>query len=546
MFYRRLSRVTFTLSAAFILFVCSLELNASSKSRIRYGGKQNDMPSAGLKFISFRDMTPIPFAPPKSDRLWIARTEPEKKIPGYHPQSLWMHDQVLGQWKSSMMTILVAEMRYNAPANIPRINPKFDDVSRESYSFWKSSVEHKWAKTDILNWMEFFAGARLSREPTPVKNCKSPTYIFESSQSSDNTMFFHVKDKRDPQRQFAFFYIARDSLSQKDKSEIIRSVKSISLYNPKIKKVAQVQSRSKYKKKQFSAKYLKNKAQVIDSIRNMRGWKYLETSNYLILSNMRSGATVKNFQEHIEKSRLAFQVFFPMKSEPDEVSVVKIFADRSEYLSYVGKDMEWSAGLWMPSRKELMVSPTGSKSRSKNQLGMQATTAHEGFHQYIYYATGQGNCSQWFNEGTAAFFEGIKFSGTKSFKVEPTWRYNTLISSVNRGYVDIRNFIRLTQTQYYEKASLSHNYAMGWGLMFYLFKGARVTKKMNYAKIPFIYYEALLKGLDPARATQVAWEGIDFKLFEKDFIKFWKSRTLFARATRLDIQKTLIRELSKR
>jgi len=497
------------------------------------------MPAIGLRFNAFRDMSAIPFAPPQqTGRVWTRR-DTGAKVFGYNLADLWKHDQMIGLWKNGMITVAVAELKVNVPVRVPRIDKNYDDVLQESYKEWKTKTKPTWDQKAEKEWLEYYTGVGLSGNPSFTKRCKNATYEYSFNDPTGRSMLFLVRSKADPSRRFMFYYQATGRLDKKERSAVLNSIKSVYTYKPKKTKVAQVRGNSRYSKKEWSDKYLASKAQVVASIQNMKGWRLLETENYIIVSNLRSGMHVKKFQEHLEMSRIAYQNFFPLKVKLDEVSVVKIFEDRSEYLSYVGEEMKWSGGLWFPARKELMVSPLDVKSKSKSRLGMMETVSHEGFHQYIYYAVNQGAISTWFNEGTAAFFEGLKFSGSRSFKIGTTWREDWVKEAIKKGYDDIGALINMSQRDYYEPSRISYNYAMGWGLMFYLYKGAHAMRRPKYAEIPKRYYYEILRSHDPQKATRYAWEHIDMNQFQRDFRQFWRSRTYISKATQLDIQRLL-------
>ena len=514
---------------------------SSSTSRLRYGGKQSDLPAVGLRFTTFRDMKSIPFPPPQqTGRVWTRRDNGQK-IFGYNLIEQWRHDQIIGQWKNDHMTLVVAEVKVNIPRNVPTIDPKFDDVLEQSYKLWTKSKQKPVSQRGEGQWLHFYTGVELAGNLSYVSGCKNTTYQYSLMEASDKAMVYLVRSKRDPSRRFMFYYQSNTHLDKKGKQAVLYSIKSVYTYKPKNAKVVEVRGSSQYKKREWSDKYLESKKQIVASIQNMKGWKILETENYIIVSNMRSGITVKSFQVQLEKSRIAYQAFFPLKVKLDEVSVVKIFGDRSEYLSYVGQEMKWTGGLWMPLRKELMVSPLDTKSSSKNKMGMLETASHEGFHQYIYHAVNQSMLSTWFNEGTAAFFEGLKFSGSRSFKVGTTARLPGLKLAIKKGFDNIEKLINMSQPEYYRADRVEYNYALGWGLMFYLYKGARLMRRPQYTEVPERYYAEMLRSHNAQKATKYAWSKINMSQFQKDFRIFWRSRGYIGKAEKLDIQRELLR-----
>jgi hypothetical protein len=286
------------------------------------------------------------------------------------------------------------------------------------------------------------------------------------------------------------------------------------------------------KKKDYSDEYVQSKEKVIQSIRNLKGWWYLETENFIIVSDLKNRKTINELQINLEKSRNVYMKFYPLQVPLKAVSVCKVFETREEYLSYVPSEMSRTTGMWMASKKELVISPVSRGTLSDNRRAMVDLVFHEAFHQYIYYAANEIYAASWFNEGNACFFMGIDFKAGDKVKIELTNRANHMKKIA--GGIDIKNFIHLSHPQFYADKT-GETYTLAWGLMFFLQKGAPVLRdKNNYSEIPNKYYEALIELKNGDRATDKAWEGVDFKKFNSEFNDFWKSNTQIRRAEMYD------------
>jgi hypothetical protein len=284
-------------------------------------------------------------------------------------------------------------------------------------------------------------------------------------------------------------------------------------------------------KKERSAKYIASRDMVVDSIKNMKGWWYFETTNFLLVANIKNQKTARDLAANLERCRSVFEKFYPPAKPFDAVSVARMFRTRDEYGAYLGEKYKWTGGIWMPSKKELVVSPMDWGSRSDQRKMMIDTTYHESFHMYIYFACGEKQTAVWFNEGNATFFEGLEFRSGK-FKILPT-RRQRLVRQIAKS-ADISKLLKMSYDDFYSGDTKGH-YALAWGLMYFLWKGAPVLKRPNdYHGIPRKYYRAMLETGDGSKATEIAWEGVDMDRFAKDFREFWESDSLVKKAERRD------------
>ena len=326
------------------------------------------------------------------------------------------------------------------------------------------------------------------------------------------------------------YELSHDAAIEKSEEAIKQSLQSISFFTPKPAEAKPAPSvRAVARGRDYSQAYLESKEKVIQSIRSLKGWKYYETENFILVTNIDNRKTLTELQTNLERSRSAFEKFYPLKIPLKAVSVCKIFETREEYLSYVGGAMKWSAGMWMPDKKELVISPMAWGSQADNRRVMTDIAFHEGFHQYIYYATDEVTSDVWFNEGNACFFEGIDFKSGDKVKIDLTNRIEGMKRISSTG-IRLENFIGLDYQDFYS-GNLEQNYSLAWGLMFFLQKGAQILKgKNNYSEIPSKYYNALIETKDGHKATKIAWAGVDMGKIDRDFIDFWRNDALIRKA----------------
>jgi len=287
--------------------------------------------------------------------------------------------------------------------------------------------------------------------------------------------------------------------------------------------------------------YLAARERVIQNIRNLKDWWYIELPDYILTSNMetRNRRLVTMIQEDIETLRAAYQAFIPPRAEINDVSVVRVFRDRAEYLNYIPKDMQWSAGIWMPMKKELVISPLEVSQTSEGRRLTLLVVYHEAFHQYIFYALGGRELPVWFDEGHAALFEGSDIDAhRKTVKiVEEPLRVGPFLARLKEGRpLNLGTFLKLDHGQFYSRntETMADNYATAYALVYFLRKACPQYPGRGYDTICSKLLEAAManNSPDPGASTTKAMEGIDLQQLERDLTDFWKSPTRRHRAER--------------
>ncbi|MFA6290785.1 MAG: DUF1570 domain-containing protein [Victivallales bacterium] len=524
------------LSAAILALILIYSVHAETKPYAKIG-REEIISAEGMKIRLFKDAIPKPVPPVSAEKLISGTGE---KIEAYVPEELWIHDQYVGSWGSDQGMISIFKITLPAPSGLKRVFRNL--VLKADYDDWKKGVKPEWDEKTVAEWMRCFRGDRVKNtageavlKDIPKKN-RITRYDSEDIPGRPHRQFYLVESADRPNDKYLLAYeLSRDADTGKSEDAIRQSLQSISFFTPKPAEAKPAPSaRAAARGRDYSQAYLESKERVIQSIRSLKGWKYYETDNFILVTNIDNRKTLSDLQTNLERSRSAFEKFYPLKIPLRAVSVCKIFETREEYLSYVGGAMKWSAGMWMADKKELVISPMASGSMSDNRRIMTDIAFHEGFHQYIFYAADEVTSDVWFNEGNACFFEGIDFKSGDKVKIDLTNRVEGM-KRISSSGIRLENFINLDYQDFYSSANLDQNYSLAWGLMFFLQKGAPVLKgKNNYSEIPSKYYEALIETKDGRRATKIAWSGVDMVKFGRDFADFWRNDALIRRAEAYD------------
>jgi hypothetical protein len=219
----------------------------------------------------------------------------------------------------------------------------------------------------------------------------------------------------------------------------------------------------------------------------------------------------------------AYRSLLPPLTETRDISLIRIFQFKSDYDTYVGEDLRWTGGMWIPRRRELVLT------QEFHTEEIMSTLRHESFHQYISYAWGMLTPSPWLNEGHACFFENaqIDSKGRISFE-EDLKRVQILLENLDAATAIIPQMLSMDYTDFYggggSSAGRSLNYALAWGLAYYLQKGAPQERNTPFKEILGNYALSLAASRDYTEANAITFSEVDIKVFQTNFREFWSKR----------------------
>ena len=248
------------------------------------------------------------------------------------------------------------------------------------------------------------------------------------------------------------------------------------------------------------------------------------------LSKTQGAAFIKQAGRLMAAMRDAYKRYVPPQKELG-ASTVRIFSTREGYNEYMkgatGESGERSIGLWSPAHEELLILDQGNSERAETLKIMR----HEAFHQYLFYATGNGGHAMWFNEGHACFFENVTYDAKKnSVRVwdDPKDRRPMGVAEAPGKYAKlVKTIIFYDRDKFYSGslAKVNDNYTAAWAAIYFLQKGAHVFKEFApYRDVLPTYLKAMAAGKKWNEATREAWELVADRDFEADFLKFWGKR----------------------
>ena len=526
------------LAMSFVAFDLSAQEKEDKKIEPLHMGKEESVPSQGVKMKVFKDAQARPIPTVGAAGYFYNKATGEHGEDFYHPQSLWFADQCIIMWECKSAKIYLAKMLQPPPSE--------DKFTKAKYNEWKQSAKMTEDGADKTAWLSTFAGEELDGAPKPFKAANFGVEIVEyplkSGLSADKALFIASNSKDSEQTYVILYDLKNDKEPAKNARKVIeQSMSSIAFFQEKEGSETPKQmpvSESK-RKKDWSEKYIQSREEVVNNLKNLKGWWYLETDNFIIASDITKKPAITSIQNQIEANRQVYAKLFPLLRPVDAVSVVRVFNKRDEYISYVPKGVDFSVGVWMSSKKEFAISSTEEWAKGTKGLDlMLGTIAHEGFHQYVYYAAGQTTSAPWFNEGTARVFNNLKIKPTGKFDVDmPEYVYDYVKEAMKSPSANLSKLIGMDYDEFYESKTIQNNYACANALMYFLYKGAPAIKGCEaYAEIPGRYYKTLCETHSIQKAQSAAFEGVDMKALEKSWKDFWESSSQYNKSKNYEMK----------
>ena len=439
----------------------------------------------------------------------------------FKTKELWQYKQYVGSWGNDSSSIIIAEISYMYPKSSPTYisNKQFSDLKKDEKTVY-------WDKKRRLEWLKEFTDQKISDKIKSIKLLNATSIDMYTVQDSTNlTGLFIITNKKYSTKCIVVQYLMDRSIPLRSAKRLMyKSVKSIMFKN------GSKSSNNKYKSKKQSndSEYQTSRELVMQNIKNLRDWWGMEAENFFIITNYskKSKRFIKKIKLELINSQKLYSKYYKRTVPLKEINVVRVFKDRKSYLAYVGKSHKWTIGLWMPSKKELVISPVDTKNRKDKESDLLQVLRHEAFHQYIHYALDQTQTSPWFNEGNAAFFEGIK-KVHKKYTIQPVDKYlKTIKIMIKNKTINISSLIKMDYKDFYKKDKSSENYALAWGIIYFLNKRApKIKGKIGkrYSSILKTYYKELDRSKSAQKATAKAWKRVSMKRFTNYFIKFYKN-----------------------
>ncbi len=260
-------------------------------------------------------------------------------------------------------------------------------------------------------------------------------------------------------------------------------------------------------------------------VANYDEWASTDAEDVTVLDNLDAGVRAR-FVSALTNSlprlrhEYATRVPSPLVGT-NALAVVRVFRNREEYLAYVGIEQKWTAAVWSPLRRELVL--------YHPEAGMDQllrTIWHEAFHQYLAYAGSMIESSPWFNEGHAQLFEHLSFDHKGNAVFARDEQAAAYVHEYTAELAEVLPSVLLMDyAAFYAGTAedVAAKYRLAWSIAYFLEVGAPKIRFQPYASLRADYVKALVETRSMREATQaVLGDEKSRDAFVAAWLAFWR------------------------
>lgn len=268
------------------------------------------------------------------------------------------------------------------------------------------------------------------------------------------------------------------------------------------------------------------------SVANYPEWNFAASGDVVVLDNLdplSRSTLVPGITNNLPLYRKEFasRIPSPLSSATNTIAVVRVFSTRSEYLSYVGEEHQWSAALWDPVHRELVLHLPESGAAK-----LLRTVWHESFHQYLAYACAAASAPPWFNEGHAELFENSSLekprpSDPPAIRFEAPHDSAQFINANARTLAGhIPALLLMDYADFYSGAQEERllKYRLAWSLAYFLEIGAPEIRFQPYQNLRRDHVRHLVQSRNMLQATQAVLDEKSRDELIAAWLAFWTKR----------------------
>lgn len=454
---------------------------------------------------------------------------------------LWAESQAVACWVDPYVNVLtLAQMHAVFPPGLRGMN-----VTREAFENAMSGDQLKLDRNskpeELAFWIASFCGGKVIDAPETLRiNTSRISWLLKFKLEDPRTLAYAFRlnpgypgQADAPHTWFALVLnlaeIPNPDTERIIKDQLLGMLKTTSGFEGTR---AQSVRKNRTRGSSASVKASPSRARAQRSIEFLSDWWFMDSPNYIMISDNKSAEQFSGvLLDDLEGLRPYFEHAIPRFARAtDMIGVLRLFERESDFMAYLGEgvaglDVEQTGGIFSGSRRELVIRPT-SKVASVGEGSIRSIIKHEGFHQYAFAAMGGISPSVWLNEGFACFFENCEVDRYGKFTVKESHCFSKTIEGLLKNKsMDwnqfIPAFLMMEPRTFYSDPDV--NYAVAYGLVYYLMRGAPMERNKPYANVLPAYLEELERSGNPIAASNAAFMKVDLKKFTDDFADFWKS-----------------------
>jgi hypothetical protein len=489
--------------------------------------------------------TALPIEMPRAEAYLISAKDGKCRLEDrFNTSDIWIAMSLRGRWIDVDDNILwISRLTH-----LPPQDREDDTKTRSTYyaSLPKFELKTK-SENDLFEAVSQITPVEIIRAVRPRRaNRKNLEGLWMYETSASNTIVCAFRPRSPEKNEIPPWYSAcleiapgedyDEALEQFD-SEFLDRIYIPALRDRKPKphsdlKKAFWEDKKESAKKRKTKKRLPSEAELIkddyrSSVANYNSWHWSECDNITIIDNL-DNVTRPSFISALTNNLPLLQKSYSQKipsplSSNDYPTAIRIFGTQEEYLSYVGEEQKWTAALWSPVHRELVLYLNIS-----GQEGLLRSVQHEAFHQYLAYASSMMPAAAWFNEGHAELFEHSYIStvdGTVKFTA-PADLTTIVKNHIPNASEILPALIKMDYPEFYygSQEERRAKYALAWSIAYFIEIGAPEIRFRPYETLRADYVKNLIKTHSMHEATAAVLSEEKLKDFIDDWKTFWNKQ----------------------
>jgi hypothetical protein len=494
-------------------------------------GSSKNYPNIGLKFPNLRYAKADPVPPPEATSFVRIEADTLTRVDLFTPYDLWYRRVCCARWFDlAGNRLILGRMSHDLPnANEATVSRStFDTLMLSAEIASRSSTEEQ-----MKGWVEAFSGYTVYNAKVilqdgaalnnlyyyPCEKTNVVIYTFQPSQleGSTNPDWFCVILESPSARDF-------DTLKAQVEEHFLGKIEIPSRSSKEEGVVVEELELSKKSVATFDWPDHPVRLEARKSIENYDTWWIYDTDGFVVLSDVSSETgkpVITDLRKTLPILKQAFMKLVPPLTREPDVAIIRIFQNPEDYIRYVGKAYAWTGGIWMPARRELVLREVPSTAV------LSKTLRHEAVHQYLSYAYCLMSVPPWMNEGHACFFENTSLTSKGKLTFEEDEKYvRLLLENMETLTASIPDFMKASYTDFYSgtNAQREMKYALAWGIVYYLQKGAPVERNTEFKSVLPDLAATLVEAKNYSEAMTQILASMDMSVFQSNFKEFWTCR----------------------
>ena len=257
------------------------------------------------------------------------------------------------------------------------------------------------------------------------------------------------------------------------------------------------------------------------NVANYSDWHFTSSGDLMITDNLDAQARtpfLAALTNDLPRLRREYASAVPSrKADTFHPAAIRVFRTREEYLAYVGVEARWTAALWSPTRRELVLYLP-----EQGVDNLLHTVWHEAFHQYLSYAGLMLSPAPWVNEGHAELFEHSHFDPEGNVVFDRNYEYARFVElNVKQLAGVLPAMLEMDYDEFYagDQFERETKYRLAWSVAYFLQVGAPEIRFRPFEKLRGDYMDALISTRSGLRATRKVFTDE----MRKDFIAEWQA-----------------------